>query len=88
MPKSLSICISSRPWFGSTEPGRGVIYGPEVCRTRLGASHSSRGQAIEDGSVGPLMKLVTDASEAVSENSFKRYLLQKASTEKDLRAGT
>jgi uncharacterized protein DUF6448 len=54
----------------------------------LGPVIPAADKAIENGSVGPLMKLVTDASEAVSENSFKRYLLQNASTEKDLRAGT
>jgi len=54
----------------------------------LGPAIPAADKAIENGSVGPLMRLVTDASEAVSENSFKRYLLQKASTEKDLRAGT
>jgi hypothetical protein len=69
---------------GEGEPYTGLkSAGPD-----LGPAIPAADKAIEDGSVGPLVKLVTDASEAVSENSFKRHLLQKVSTEKDLRAGT
>ena len=47
----------------------------------LGPAMPAGDKAIED------VKLVTDASERLSENAFKRHLLQKASTEKDVRAG-
>ena len=69
--------------------GEGERYtGLKSAGRDLGPTIPAADKAIEDGSVGPLVKLVTDASEEGIRELFERYLLQKASTEKDLRAGT
>ncbi len=52
--------------------GEGELYpGLKSAGPDLGPAIPAADKAIEDGSVGPLVKLVTEASEAVSENSQK-----------------
>jgi hypothetical protein len=51
-------------------------YRAEIRDPDLAPAIPATDKVIEDGSVGPLVKLVADASEVVFENASKRYLLQ------------
>ena len=68
--------------------GEGEPYtGLKPAGRDLGPAIPAADKAIEDGSVGPLVKLVTDASEAGIRERFQKVLATKSFDGNDVRAG-
>jgi len=68
--------------------GEGEPYtGLKPAGRDLGPAIPAADKALEDGSVGLLVKLVTDASEAGIRARFQKVLATKSFDGKDVRAG-